>query len=244
MLMAAVTAVGVLGAAGVNAATVYTIAAATTGDTTYGFSAFAPATGYTNNGPSLTDGPVTFSGTAVLAMSAGLFGTSYGAPFISVQGSDIFSDTATLTLAGTHALSLDLESYYFPNDHLTFTLSDGSSLDATGLAAGHREFIGFTDSNLITSLNITDHTGGVIDIVDFTVSGVAGVPEPATWAMMLMGFGGLGATLRRRRAPPLADALTGQLLNGALGEKLGAIIGPDPSFSNGAPELIPPHSLH
>ena len=26
-----------------------------------------------------------------------------------------------------------------------------------------------------------------------------GVPEPATWAMMLMGFGGLGALLRRRR---------------------------------------------
>lgn len=29
--------------------------------------------------------------------------------------------------------------------------------------------------------------------------GVAGVPEPATWAMMLMGFGGLGAALRTRR---------------------------------------------
>ncbi len=31
-----------------------------------------------------------------------------------------------------------------------------------------------------------------------------GVPEPATWAMMLMGFGGLGAMLRRRRSLPLA----------------------------------------
>ncbi|WP_394762920.1 PEPxxWA-CTERM sorting domain-containing protein [Phenylobacterium sp.] len=26
-----------------------------------------------------------------------------------------------------------------------------------------------------------------------------GVLEPATWAMMLVGFGGLGAALRRRR---------------------------------------------
>jgi hypothetical protein len=28
---------------------------------------------------------------------------------------------------------------------------------------------------------------------------VGGVPEPATWAMMLVGFGAAGAALRRRR---------------------------------------------
>jgi hypothetical protein len=31
------------------------------------------------------------------------------------------------------------------------------------------------------------------------VSGPGGVPEPSTWALMLVGFGGLGAMLRRRR---------------------------------------------
>jgi hypothetical protein len=30
--------------------------------------------------------------------------------------------------------------------------------------------------------------------------GIAPVPEPATWAVMLVGFGGLGAAIRRRRA--------------------------------------------
>ena len=28
---------------------------------------------------------------------------------------------------------------------------------------------------------------------------IAGVPEPASWALMLVGFGGLGAALRRSR---------------------------------------------
>jgi hypothetical protein len=34
---------------------------------------------------------------------------------------------------------------------------------------------------------------------------VSGVPEPATWAMMLLGFGGIGLAMRRRRRPALAQ---------------------------------------
>jgi hypothetical protein len=41
-----------------------------------------------------------------------------------------------------------------------------------------------------------DHPGFV------TTDASPGVPEPAAWALMLMGFGGLGAMLRRRRAVP------------------------------------------
>lgn len=35
---------------------------------------------------------------------------------------------------------------------------------------------------------------------------IDGVPEPTTWLMMIMGFGGVGATLRRRRSAALAAA--------------------------------------
>ncbi|QDZ08977.1 PEP-CTERM sorting domain-containing protein [Sphingomonas panacisoli] len=35
---------------------------------------------------------------------------------------------------------------------------------------------------------------------------VSGVPEPATWAMMIMGFGLIGAAMRRRHATPLVLA--------------------------------------
>lgn len=36
------------------------------------------------------------------------------------------------------------------------------------------------------------------------VPGVGGVPEPATWAMLILGFGAIGARLRRRQPAPAA----------------------------------------
>lgn len=41
-----------------------------------------------------------------------------------------------------------------------------------------------------------DSLGGYLDNIQIST----GVPEPAAWAMMLMGFGGLGAILRQRRS--------------------------------------------
>jgi hypothetical protein len=44
-------------------------------------------------------------------------------------------------------------------------------------------------------------TGVLTATVSAITSGATGgVPEPATWAMMLVGFGGLGAVLRRQRS--------------------------------------------
>jgi PEP-CTERM motif len=40
--------------------------------------------------------------------------------------------------------------------------------------------------------------GSYAGTVSFTPS-VGAVPEPAAWALMIMGFGGAGAMLRRRR---------------------------------------------
>lgn len=40
--------------------------------------------------------------------------------------------------------------------------------------------------------------------VDHVTVGPAGVPEPTTWALMILGFGGAGAALRRGRRPALA----------------------------------------
>jgi len=48
---------------------------------------------------------------------------------------------------------------------------------------------------------VADDMGVLIGHIELDITrGAAAVPEPATWAMMLMGFGGLGAALRRRAA--------------------------------------------
>ena len=61
----------------------------------------------------------------------------------------------------------------------------------SGFQAGvnHLDFV-VLDTGPPTALRVDSLTG---------TANLASVPEPATWAMMLMGFGGLGALLRQRR---------------------------------------------
>lgn len=49
--------------------------------------------------------------------------------------------------------------------------------------------------NPLVSLGLTNMTGPV----QYTMSGFNSVPEPATWALMILGFGGIGAAMRRRQ---------------------------------------------
>ena len=50
---------------------------------------------------------------------------------------------------------------------------------------------------------LNDNQGPLLDNVRLSI---AAVPEPATWAMMILGFGVIGAALRRRRQPAVPVA--------------------------------------
>lgn len=68
----------------------------------------------------------------------------------------------------------------------------------TAFAGTNVFYIGYDDQ--ITTAADDNHDDMIIRV---TVS--PAVPEPGTWAMMLLGFGAVGFAIRRRRAPALAQ---------------------------------------
>ena len=68
---------------------------------------------------------------------------------------------------------------------LTVTSNDLAAFDAIGYNL---------DIDVLRNPGYTFNTAQV-----FGLAGLAAVPEPATWAMMLVGFGFAGAAARRRR---------------------------------------------
>jgi len=62
----------------------------------------------------------------------------------------------------------------------------------------------FTASGTTTRLTFTNLTGGPNEGLLLDSVSVAAVPEPGTWAMMLLGFGAIGMAMRSRRRRQIA----------------------------------------
>ncbi|WP_068877503.1 PEPxxWA-CTERM sorting domain-containing protein, partial [Phenylobacterium sp. CCH9-H3] len=54
-----------------------------------------------------------------------------------------------------------------------------------------------TDGDVFTHISFT--TSGDVALGQLRLGDITAVPEPSTWAMMIMGFGFAGALMRRRR---------------------------------------------
>jgi PEP-CTERM motif len=86
--------------------------------------------------------------------------------------------------------------------HWIGLFNGGSAVGCTGTSCFNNTYFLFYSANPITSgtidLNLYFQNSG-ISHVDLFDTGGPSVPEPATWALMLLGFGGIGLALRRRR---------------------------------------------
>ena len=142
------------------------------------------------------------------------------------NGSGTFD--ATLQLDGSYSLDgingtangaaiTGLDSLYGP-DNLVFPPSPpnigvdrlGISFDAGGVQyALYEDDGGYAPSSLFycgaVYCLLTGTATSATALTSFSVS-VASVPEPAAWAMMVLGLGGLGAALRSRRRPVAVTA--------------------------------------
>jgi hypothetical protein len=119
--------------------------------------------------------------------------------------------TFSITLTGLGVFSVTDPGYIF-NLAQNGLGGFGSSTDGD---FAYMSAPGLTGYELTTSLGPIAVTGTAIQHVEtsggdlafstfsdttFVANAGGGVPEPAAWAMMLVGFGGLGAVMRRRRA--------------------------------------------
>lgn len=159
--------------------------------------------------------PVLFSGSMSGTSTSAL--TPSCTPLLSLS---------TLTGSGTSSLGAFNYTHHVclsgvgPLNGVDFTLDFGSGNTLFGNMAGAATASGTPlVSNILLDYNILGGTGlysgaignfrglGTVDqrsgspaLVSFNF---APVPEPATWAMMLFGFAGIGMAIRRRPAPAL-----------------------------------------
>jgi PEP-CTERM motif len=157
---------------------------------------------------SVTFGPVTASCTAS-AFCPGFFGTRTGFAsegvttiFFATPSSMVFTFNSTITHfgvdvigAGTAGATDIVLSYDGPNGSTTvlYPALVGGSFDVN--FAGLIDLAGFTT---VTFSGTNNGDGIDFDRLRFKSAAAPAVPEPATWAMLVAGFGVAGALMRRR----------------------------------------------
>jgi PEP-CTERM motif len=131
-----------------------------------------------------------------------LLSTSGGVPSTILQSTSIQSlvnDNGFLDFS----VSLDVTA----GEVLAFEYVDHSSgvaLDGTGPG----QYSGGQGFFLNPDANVNSFAGSGFDegFRTFVDNGVSAVPEPSTWAMMILGFAGIGAMAYRRKSKPVLMA--------------------------------------
>jgi hypothetical protein len=134
--------------------------------------------------------------------------------YLSVQGGQTATlDTPLLNSVSFYIGSLDgFNSFTFALANGTTQVVTGATLDALPGMDANGNQTGFTTNGRLTfsfdsaidSITFASSTNS-LEIGDVGAVAFAAVPEPGAWALMILGFGGTGALMRRRRGPHPGD---------------------------------------
>ncbi|MCA1654333.1 MAG: PEPxxWA-CTERM sorting domain-containing protein [Sphingomicrobium sp.] len=129
---------------------------------------------------------------------------SNGQARISGTDGDLTNLVISLTSGFTFsAIEFNLNALANGSATLTFAGADGIS-SVFPISLNGQNFFSATGNFTSVTINSTVQLGDVRQVR--ITAGPGGVPEPATWAMMLIGFGAAGYSLRRRKAVALQAA--------------------------------------
>jgi len=136
------------------------------------------------------------------SQSLDLVGTGVSTGQISQQFATVIGQLYNLTFAYTNNTdnpgSVFSASYSVSGTPLTGTVFDSGS---TASSQDWEVFSGyFTAASLFTTLTFADISGVGNQGLFLDAVSVSAAPEPATWAMMILGFGFVGAAMRRKSA--------------------------------------------
>jgi Domain of unknown function (DUF4394)/PEP-CTERM motif len=138
---------------------------------------------------------ITRAGGAIDILASAYTNNRPGATSTVLYGIDSVQDTLVVTAAPSGGVYTNVGSLgvgLTNTNHASFDISGTSGIAYLSIDSA------FYTLNLATGATTFVDTIGSGPLIGFTATGA--VPEPATWGMMILGFGIIGSTMRRRNS--------------------------------------------
>lgn len=133
--------------------------------------------------------------------------TITGGPFAIAPHHEVFFGLDFFNSAGTDPVGDPAEQPLSPQINGTFSFDGGAGIPS-GCSNCLHIIHGIGDGGLSFDSLVAEATvsflaeGYAVDRIQLSYQAADAVPEPAAWALMIAGFAGAGAALRRRRSRP------------------------------------------
>jgi hypothetical protein len=130
----------------------------------------------------------------------GNLSTNPGAATVFTADGSLLTNLTFTILSGFTAAEFNLENGDPSSFLVTLTDSGGDAFSQTLTKLNGSNIFNIVApaGTTYTSATFTSTGGGFADLKQLRVTLATAVPEAATWAMMLLGFGGIGMAMRRR----------------------------------------------